>query len=130
MKNLKRKKDNYINDVIYENYIIENIILNHYEHYYYVLNDNEEDSLNYNVYIIILLELYYETYNKLKTLKNKKYLTIIKKLIKIFQEILLNTHNILYDIVSLYKTIMYSIYCPSNENEIIIIFYNKFIKLL
>lgn len=69
MKSLKRKKDNYINDVIYENYIIENIILNYYEHYYYVLNDNEENSLNYNVYIIILLELYYETYNKLKTLK-------------------------------------------------------------
>ena len=46
------------------------------------------------IYIIILLELYYETYNKLKTLKNKKYLTIIKKLINIFQEILLNTHNI------------------------------------
>jgi len=127
MKNLNKKKDNYINNVIFENYIIENIILNHYETYYYTLGNND---IYYNIYIIILLELYYETYNKLKTLKNKKYLTIIKKLINIFQEIILNKHNIIYDIIDFYKTIIYSIYCPSTENEIIINFYHKFIKLI
>jgi hypothetical protein len=35
MKNLNKKKDNYINN------IIENIILNHYETYYYTLGDDD-----------------------------------------------------------------------------------------
>jgi hypothetical protein len=36
MKNLNKKKDNYINNVIFEN-----IILNHYENYYYTLGDDD-----------------------------------------------------------------------------------------
>ncbi len=72
------EKNNYINDIIYEKYLIDNIIIKYYESYNYHIIDNNPDIIlkydenNTNLYLNIILHLYYEINSKSNIRKYKR----------------------------------------------------------
>lgn len=148
------EKNNYINDIIYEKYLIDNIIIKYYESYSYYINDNNNSNiiLNYdkNEYLDIILHLYYEINSKSNIRKYKRiskyfnnlneYINIKKKIINIIEEICLNNHTIINEIIELYNDECIRIYYNninyyldinnSIVNYIVKTFYNDFIKII